>query len=281
MKIILSVFKWLLIVVFSLVAVLFLSMELLDYYLSSEQGTRWLYKSVPRPINEIKFTESGVRYLTIGDTQKQPLLLLHGAPGGAYDWLGLAKQEKIYEKYYLVILERPGYFGTKPRKAERSIKVQTDRAIEVLNKLPQKAVVMGHSYGGPIAVLMGAYAPEKIEKVIGLSGQYDPSNEIYQSISKYVHFKLFSFLIPRYIWSANVEKMTHAKALEEIVPLYEEVDVPVILIHGDKDTLVKYENSPYLMEKLNGIQKEMITLEGKDHPIHMQEAGYLADFLTR
>ena len=74
--------------------------------------------------------------------------------------------------------------------------------------------------------------------------------------------------------------MTHVKALEEIEPKYASVAVPVVLIHGNKDTLVFYENSPYLMKKLNGTEKELITLEGKDHPIHMQEAAYLASYLA-
>lgn len=277
-KIILSILKWLLIIGLSLIALLFISMEAFDYYLSSDKGTQWLYKGVSQPINKISHTKSGVRYLTIGEEDKQPLLLIHGAPGGSYDWIGLAKQDAIYDQYKLIIVERPGYFGTKPRKAEKSILVQTQRILEVLDLEEQKAVVMGHSYGAPIAVLAGALAPDKIDRVIGLSGQYDPSNEIVMGISHWVNFKIFRYLIPRYIWSANVEKLSHAKALEDIVPYYAKVAVPVILIHGDKDTLVYYENSPYLMAKLLG-QKELITLAGKDHPIHMQEASYLADFL--
>ena len=276
---ILNMLKWVLYVILFLVFTLFIGIEIFDRYLSSNKGAKWLYSEVPHANKKITFTSSGIRYLTVGDPEKQALVLIHGAPGSFFDWLSFAKRERLYDKYRLVIVERPGYGGTKPRKAEPSIKIQAERILEVIAGEEKPVVVMGHSYGGPISVIMGAMDTTNIEKVIGVSGQYDPNNEIIFKISYYIKAGIFKYLIPRFIWSSNVEKMTHKEGLNEIVPLYSQIKVPVILIHGNADTLVPYENSPYLMSFLNSDNAQLITLEGYDHPLQMQAVDYLVDYV--
>lgn len=278
LKISFKVLRWTAFILVALFIVLLAFMEGFDRYVSSEKGALWLYKNVSNDHKALKYTPSGVRYFEIGNPEKPALLLIHGAPGGIFDWLGVAKNKAIYDQYRLLIPERPGYGATKPRGAEPSIEKQAERLLEVLDHETQEAVVMGHSYGGPIAVIMGAMKPEKISRIYGVSGQYDPDNEITFGISYVINFKLFAYLLPRFIWIANVEKLTHPNALREIMPTYQKIKVPIVLIHGDKDSLVPYENSSFLLNHLNG-NAEMITMKGKDHPIHMQEADAMVDFV--
>lgn len=272
------IFRWVLYIALALVAILFIVIESFDRYVSSEKGTRWWYKDIPRQDWTINYTPSGLRYLEIGDAEKQPLLLVHGAPGSVMDWSAVAKRERIYEKYRLLVVDRPGYGGTKPRGAEKDLKVHAEKILEVLEGETQQAVIMGHSYGGPIAVIMGALQPEKIAKIVGVSGQYDPDNEVTFRISYFLNFQIFRFLLPRMLWVSNVEKLSHPNALREILPLYSKINVPVVLIHGDADTLVPYPNSPFLMELMNN-DKELVTIADGDHPLQMQAPDMLVDFV--
>ncbi len=279
LRFILKILKWAILFIILILALLLGLIEGFDRYLSSEKGALWLYKKVPHANKHIRFTSSGVRYFEIGDPDKPALLLIHGAPGSLFDWRGMAMQEELYDHYRLLIPERPGYGATRPRGPEPSIIKQAERLLEVITTETKPVAIMGHSYGSPIAVTMGALLPEKIAKIYGVSGQYDPDNEITFHISHFINFKLFKYLLPRFIWVANVEKLKHPNALRSIMPLYKEIKVPIVLIHGDADSLVPYENSPFLLKRLNG-QAEMITLEGKDHPIHVQEVGAMVDFVT-
>ncbi|NRB51316.1 MAG: alpha/beta hydrolase [Saprospiraceae bacterium] len=272
------IFRWVLYIALALVAILFIVIESFDRYVSSEKGTRWWYKDIPRKDWTINYTPSGLRYLEIGDADKQPLLLVHGAPGSVMDWSAMAKRERIYEKYRLLVVDRPGYGGTKPRGAEKDLRVHAEKILEVLEGETQKAVIMGHSYGGPIAVIMGAIQPEKIAKIVGVSGQYDPDNEVTFRISYFLNFKIFRFLLPRMLWVSNVEKLSHPAALRSILPLYAKISVPVVLIHGDADTLVPYPNSPFLMELMKN-DKELVTIADGDHPLQMQAPDMLVDFV--
>lgn len=272
-------FRWLIYIVVGLLVILLIFVEGFDRYISTEKGTRWLFNDIPyKETLKINFTQSGVRYLTIGDTTKTPLVLIHGAPGSAFDWKAFSKRKRIYDKYRLIIVERPGYGGTKPRSVEKSIKVQAERIIEVLEQEVDSAVVLGHSYGGPVAIAMAALKPSKIIEVIGVSGQYDPDNEVTMKISYFIKYKIFKYLLPRWIWVSNEEKLSHPAAQRQILPLYNQVNVPTILVHGTADALVPYENSTFLMKFLAN-KGQLVTWEGYDHPVHMTATDALVDFV--
>ena len=260
-----------------LITLVFVLIESLDLYINSKKGINWIYGDIGREVNIMR-TDSGVRYLSIGEASKPALLLIHGAPGGHFDWKGFASRSAVYDQYRLLIVERPGYGRTKPKRAEKSIKKQAERIFEVIEKETQPVDVLGHSYGGPIAVVMAGLQPEKIGTVFGISGQYDPDNEIVFSVSYVGNLPPLRWLMPRYLRVSNREKLTHPEGLREVLPYYSQVQSKVILVHGDADTLVPYENSPYLMKLLTS-EKELITLEGMDHPLQMQAVDTLVEIV--
>lgn len=278
LKTALKIFQWLIFIVLGIYSLFALYIETFDRYIATDKGALWYYSDIPNAdALEVKRTPSGVRYLSLGDPNQQALLLIHGAPGSIMDFKAFCRSETLQKKYRLLVVERPGYGGTKPRRAEPSIKIQAERIAEILDAETQAAIILGHSYGGPLAVLQGAIKPEKIEKIIGVSGAYDPDNEVTMEISHYINFSIYAYMMPRLLWASNVEKLSHPDGLREIVPMYRQVTVPVVLIHGDADTLVPYENTPWLLELLPNA--ELIRLAGKEHPVHMTFTQYFVDYL--
>ncbi|MEM8906725.1 MAG: alpha/beta hydrolase, partial [Bacteroidota bacterium] len=263
-----------------LIVLALLGLELFDRYLSSEKGTRWYYQDLTHQPLSIQYTSSGLRYLSIGEADKPPLVLVHGAPGSCMDWKGFALFPQIYDHYRLLIVERPGYGGTRPRGAEKSIETQARRILEVLADETQAAVVMGHSYGGPVAMVMAALSPEKIAQVIGVAGAYSPDHEVTFAISHYVKFGIFKYLLPRMLWVSNVEKLSHPASLRAIEPFYEKIKVPVVLLHSTIDRLVPYENATYLIERLSD-DAQLLTWQDVAHPVQMNQPQLLIDFLLK
>lgn len=271
------ILKWVLLGLGGLALLLLLLIGAADRYLSTERGAKWLYSDVEQPL-DIRYTPNRVRYLQVGDTTKTPLLLLHGAPGGLFDWLAIAKRDTLYEEYYLLIPERPGYGGTLPKVAEPSVIQQAEALLPVLKQQKRPAVLMGHSYGAPVAVAMGALAPASVMHIFGLSGAYDPSLEIVFGISYWIDYPWARYLLPCPIWVSNVEKLHHAEALREAKPLFKQAAVPITLAHGTKDQLVPFGNSTYL-RKLKPNKTELIPLPGQPHPVHVMLPDYLAQLL--
>lgn len=279
MKQIVNIAKWVLILGATFITLLLIGIESFDRYISTNAGTRYIYRKTPYAETlEIHKTESGIRYITLGNQNKPNLLLLHGAPGSVFDWVKIASDERLYSNYRLVIAERPGYGGTTPRKVEQSILRQAERISEVLEK-EGKATVLAHSYGGPVAMVLSAIRPNLVNHAIGAAGQYNPNDEVVFKISHYIKSPLFQFILPRWIWASNEEKLSHKKAQDDVFSYYAKITCPVSLIHGDSDTLVPYHNSVFLMNQLTTEKKKLITLFGENHPFHMRKPSILVNFL--
>lgn len=115
--------------------------------------------------------------------------------------------------------------------------------------------------------------------MISLSGQFDPEKELIFPGSHWINFKVFKYILPRFIWLSNVEKLTHPKAQEDVLSLYSSIQVPVEIVHGDQDGLVPYGNASLIMKQLPAQNSKMITLPGRDHPIHMTDVPTVMELL--
>lgn len=271
-------FKWLLIIAFSLLVLLILFVEGFDRYLGTEKGIQWMFSEVQTEQFDIHYTEKGVRYLSLGDPQKPALLMVHGAPGSVLDWLNFSSQERIFQHYRLLLADRPGYGGTQMRKPEPSIIENAALLLDIIQSEPDSSVtVMGHSYGAPIAVVMGALDSTKINRIIASSGQYNPGNEVVFNISHVIKYPIFKFMMPYMFWVSNEEKMAHSAACKEALPYYPKVKAKVDLIHGNADGLVMYENSPFVQQLLT-TENQLITLEGFGHFLPGVAVDFLVDF---
>ena len=93
--------KWFLITALSLLILLMLCIEGFDRYLATERGIRWMFSEVQAGHFDVRYTPEGLRYLSLGDTQKPALLMIHGAPGSAIDWLNFSSQSRIFKHYRL------------------------------------------------------------------------------------------------------------------------------------------------------------------------------------
>jgi pimeloyl-ACP methyl ester carboxylesterase len=94
------------------------------------------------------------------------LVLLHGQPGSAADWQQVAG--RLPARLHAVALDRPGY-GASPLSACGF----TDNARAVLEELDargiERAVLVGHSYGGGVALSAASLAPDRVEAVVLLA----------------------------------------------------------------------------------------------------------------
>jgi pimeloyl-ACP methyl ester carboxylesterase len=94
------------------------------------------------------------------------VVMLHGQPGSGSDWQQLADQ--LPAELRVVALDRPGYGGN-PLAAggfavnARAVVAELDaRGIE-------RAVLVGHSYGGGVALSVAALAPGRVEALVLLA----------------------------------------------------------------------------------------------------------------
>ena len=94
------------------------------------------------------------------------LVLLHGQPGSAADWLQLAG--RLPAQLHAVAADRPGYGSSRLQAGGFAANAQA-----VLDDLDsrgiERAVLVGHSYGGGVALSAASLAPHRVEAVVLLA----------------------------------------------------------------------------------------------------------------
>ncbi|MPS96512.1 MULTISPECIES: alpha/beta hydrolase [Pseudomonadota] len=93
-----------------------------------------------------------IRYWTAGDTQAQPLLLIHGFPSASWDWHRL--WAPLAGRYRLIACDMLGFgYSAKPRGHAYSLLEQADLQQALLAHIGERRAVhvLAHDYGDSVA----------------------------------------------------------------------------------------------------------------------------------
>nr|WP_178112410.1 alpha/beta hydrolase [Pseudomonas sp. WS 5019] len=100
----------------------------------------------------LHFRGHTIRYWTAGDTQAQPLLLIHGFPSASWDWHRL--WAPLAERYLVIACDMLGFgYSAKPRGHAYSLLEQADLQQALLAHLGEQRPlhVLAHDYGDSVA----------------------------------------------------------------------------------------------------------------------------------
>jgi pimeloyl-ACP methyl ester carboxylesterase len=93
---------------------------------------------------------SHVEYLELG--VGEPVMLLHSSGSSAGQWRALAEQ--LSQRYHVIAPDLYGYGGTARWPGQRPflLECEAEIVLELLRRLGQPAHLVGHSYGGAVAL---------------------------------------------------------------------------------------------------------------------------------
>jgi pimeloyl-ACP methyl ester carboxylesterase len=126
----------------------------------------------PGCIDEILVTDGGRRvgWLARGPEDGVPILYLHGCPGSRLEQRLIPWEILSRFGARLISVDRPGYGNTDPLGGERSARVGD--VLFVCDALSIDAFpVMGVSAGGSNVLTLAAIAPDRVTRVVSVSGQ--------------------------------------------------------------------------------------------------------------
>jgi pimeloyl-ACP methyl ester carboxylesterase len=255
-------------------------------FVQTDKQIREYYKD--KPIKPTYFTlrnDSVKLFCAVaGADTLPPLLIVHGAPGAWYGSRNLLSDSIITSHFQVISVDRPGYNNSTfngRRKAVTSIDIQATAIYEAmrLNHSFKKGIIMGSSYGGPIAAKIAIDHPFTFYHVLLLAAAIDPDKEKFFWFNKYVHHGPIKWFIPRFFRTATNEKYTHVKELRKLLPLWDKLTVPVTAVQGDADHIVSPANLDFARKVLAGKNAVFISLPGVDHLIRWQRADLVKSIL--
>ena len=193
----------------------------------------------------------GLAYREAGDPEAETLLLLHGSPGSSADFTNL--MARLSNHYHCLAPDLPGY-GESPFPVENYSLPALARTLGKFLKAKgvREAQVFGYSYGSGPALQLAADRPDLVRSLIlyggiGIqegegSGSYTLEHIKY--IVGYVPVVVLPELIPHFgllgSFKHRVAFLFSFIDLDQrpLRELMENLEQPVLILHGDRDPLV-------------------------------------------
>jgi pimeloyl-ACP methyl ester carboxylesterase len=203
---------------------------------------------------EIKYlNEHSLRWLWYENEVKDApiLLFIHGAPGSSSAFLPYIKDDTLRKKFSILLIDRPGY-GYSNYGNYQPIPDQFKAIDALINTVSegQKVFTVGHSFGGTIAGYTAIKDPDWLTGTIMIAPALDPEQEKYLWFGKLALYKSTRWMISKSLRVAADEKYTHEEELNSFINDWDQINTPVLHIHGEKDGLVPFGNLRFSTEKI-------------------------------
>ncbi|HLZ86831.1 MAG TPA: alpha/beta hydrolase [Puia sp.] len=250
--------------------------RLVQFRMDDKELSSWFHERQLEP--KVSYYEAKgrkVRYLSIGDNPDASVLFIHGAPSSLSYWKSYLADSVLLSRATMYAVDRPGYgySGLADPLPDISAQAGVIRLIlDSLHKAHHPIIVVGVSYGSPIACRLAMDYPELVDGLVLVAPPLGPGREKIFWFTYPVENPLIHWVVPRMLQTANQEKIHHKEELTKMLPLWERIHVPVIYLQGDKDGLVDTSNAGFAREHMtNAPSLDIRMIPGRGHLIAFAE----------
>jgi len=226
--------------------------------------------------------EFKLHYKSNGAPVKAVAIWIHGTPGGWSDIGKLLVDKSFLSQVHLVSIDRPGWgqsqFSTNPRVVPRFS--DQARLIEpLLEKLKHDyedvpIILVGHSWGGSLVPYLAVEYPAFVDGAIVLAGGLDPNLVRPRWYNK--AGKVIDRFLSESMQAANDEVYALVPELTIMDKRWDELNLPAIVVQGDKDILVNPRNADYADLKLKPESSYILRLPNQGHLLQIERTNLIA-----
>jgi pimeloyl-ACP methyl ester carboxylesterase len=250
--------------------------RLVQFRMDDRELLSWFHeRNIDPKIDYYQAKGRKIRYLTVGDNSSASVLFIHGAPSSLSYWKGYLADSLLLSRATMYAVDRPGYGYSGLADAMPSIEDQAGvirLILDSLHKANHPVIVVGVSYGGPIACRLAMDYPELVDGLVLVAPPIGPGLEKLFWFTYPVESPTVHWFVPRMLQTANEEKVHHKEELTKMLPLWDRIRVPVIYLQGDKDGLVDTTNAGFAREHLiNAHSLDIRMIPGRGHLIAFAE----------
>jgi 3-oxoadipate enol-lactonase len=238
------------------------------------------------------------------------VLLLHGQPGSAADWDGVADQLRGHVD--VLAIDRPGWDG---RSSARDLRGNAAAALAALDaRGVERAIVVGHSLGAAIAAWVAADHPERVSALILAAPAANRAS--LDAVDRWMAAPLLgelaavatmgglglalsagrvrrrltdtTRLAPSYLeaarrtlltpaaWRAyTVEQRALVNGIDDLEAALPAIEAPTTILIGDHDRIVRPAAARDLVRQIPGAR--LVVCGGGGHLLPQRDPGFVAD----
>jgi pimeloyl-ACP methyl ester carboxylesterase len=239
-----------------------------------------------------------------GDENRPKMLILHGLFGMSDNWTGIGK---YYSKYYHVLIPDHRNHGLSPHSDDFGYELMLEDLLELAgDRNIEKAVVLGHSMGGKLAMNLAFERPEFVSSLIIAdismrAGEFRANHAAIlelisrTDLSQFANYAdlqaYFSSILPEkklvqftmknikrdgkagFRWKLNYQAIYNNihKVMEEVTP-GRPYEGPVLVIRGEKSDYVTDEDFAEMVDYFPKAQ--LVTIPGASHWVHADDTPF-------
>lgn len=209
-------------------------------------------KANPNNFGHVEINGKKVSYAWAGNRNKRPVIFVHGSPGSWDGWVRYLNNEALNDQFHLISIDRFGYGGSEKGKTEKTLSGQAEaiKAVLTINTSLKSAILVGHSYGGPVIARAAMEYPAEIGGLVFIASSVDPELEKTKWIQYPATWWPIRVLIPSVLRVCNEEIMALKKELILHESRWRKITAKSVVIQGLADKLVPAGNADYLVQNL-------------------------------
>ena len=223
-------------------------------------------------------------YVEVGSGKGAPMFVLHGWGRSGNEWIQMSKDLSAWSGRKVYVLDLPGFGGSSLPQVS-SMQEYTELVVKFCEYMEiKKVIVLGHSLGGRVGILLAALHSGMVEKLILV----DPAGVKPKSIKRVVFktiAKLFGW-VPR-MWRQKMvgrvmdEDYRNSPALRDLYRSVVATDLqkylpkitcPTLVVWGEQDAILPLSLTRIYREKINDVQIRVVWGAGHDpHLSHPEQ----------
>lgn len=256
-----------------LLVFIFVVLPLLTRLLPYSEGidkTKSRFEEAGFLLNEITYQVENytVHALETGDKTKPLVLFIHGSPGSSTVFLPYLLNPILQKEAHMISVDRVGY-GASSKVPLPELKAQAETLLPLLGSEGEKVIIVGHSFGGAVAVQTTLEAPEKVASLILLAPTLDPRAEeklwFKRLTQKFAQLPLVRNLVSHELLVTSYELEEMPEGIRASENIFSTLTLPVTLLHGDKDFLAPISNIAYVKAHFPNTELSIVEKEDMNH----------------
>lgn len=191
--------------------------------------------------------DRSIHYAEVGRPGKPLVIFVHGTPGSWEAFAGYLADPDLVDRAHLISVDRPGFGRSGYKNVEPSLQRQAN-LLQPLLELDQTgcgAILVGHSLGAPLAARMAMEFPALVGGLVLVAPSLDPDLENPRWYNKMATYTVVNWAVPEPLMLANKEVMHLQRELQDMLPLWKSISIPVIVVQGEQDELVMPANADF------------------------------------
>ena len=219
----------------------------------------------------ISVNSQNIRYVDAGSGL--PLVFIHGFGASIFSWR--KNLEPLSEYHRVCAPDLPGFgYSDKPLNADYSIDAYADFMIQFMDRLKiEKAVLVGHSLGGGIALLTSLKYPDRVLALVLLDAEaYPITPPLMLKIAKLPGVRsVVHRAIGEWVVRVSLQRSFHDPSFIT-EPLIEEYYRPFLTENGKAAPIrvlqaMDFEKLQVLPERYRNIKKKTLIIWGREDQI--------------